>query len=66
MGCVAWKPCFLDDMIEEEDTDKIDEELDTPKDVTSHFQNILLIEGMKSPSFLCIISPPQISLLRDS
>ena len=46
MGCGAWKPCFLEVVSEGEDNMSNDEEISSPQDVTSHFQNILLIQGI--------------------
>ena len=46
MGCGAWKPCFLEVVSEGEDNMSNDEEIASPQDVTSHFQNILLIQGI--------------------
>ena len=44
MGCGAWKPCFLD-AVEEDGRTKEEEDVYTPLDVTSQFQNILQIQG---------------------
>ena len=46
MGCGAWKPCFLQALSEDEDDGSNEEEITTTQDVTSHFQNILLIQGI--------------------
>ena len=46
MGCGAWKPCFIGGVSGEADEEKDrEEDGNTPFDVTTIFQNILLIQG---------------------
>ena len=46
MGCGGWKPCFCNDVnIEQEEGKTREDDVNSPFNVTTHFQNILLIEG---------------------